>query len=222
MIMQFRVKENLSQIQEEIAPYRPNIIAVTKYFDEEAIEAAYKAGIRNFGESRTIEAIEKINKLPDEVKNNSTFHFIGHLQSNKVKKTVEHFDCIHSVDSLKLAEQISDAAKMSGKKQKILLQLNNANEIQKFGFSKEDLFKNFPEIMELEGVEVCGLMNMAPLGADDKTLYELFSDVKETKENLEIQFNCNLKELSMGMSQDYKIAAQCGATMLRIGRKLFS
>lgn len=222
MIMQFTVKENLSRIQEEIAPYRPNIIAVTKYFDENAIVAAYQAGMRDFAESRTIEAIEKINRLPQEVKNNSTFHFIGHLQSNKVKKTVEHFDYIHSVDSLKLAEQISDAAKMFGKKQKILLQLNNANEVQKFGFSKEELFNVFAEIIKLEGVEVSGLMNMAPLGADDKTLYELFTDVKNTKELLEKQFDCNLKELSMGMSQDYRIAAQCGATMLRIGRKLFS
>ena len=220
--MQFTVKENLSKIQEEIAPYRPNIIAVTKYFDEEAIEAAYNAGLRNFGESRTIEAIEKIEKLPVEVRNNSSFHFIGHLQSNKVKKTVEHFDFIHSVDSLKLAELISTAAKASGKVQKILLQLNNAGEIQKSGFSKEELFEVFPEIIKLDGIKVEGLMNMAPLGADDKTLFELFSDVANTKRLLEEKYNCKMNELSMGMSQDYRIAAQCGATMLRIGRKLFS
>ena len=220
--MQFTVKENLSKIQEEIAPYRPNIIAVTKYFDEEAIEEAYKAGLRNFGESRTIEAIEKIGKLPLEVRNNSTFHFIGHLQSNKVKKTVEHFDFIHSVDSLKLAESISAAAKAFGKVQKILLQLNNAGEVQKSGFSKEELLEVFPEIIKLDGVKVEGLMNMAPLGADDKTLFELFSDVANTKRLLEEKYNCKMNELSMGMSQDYRIAAQCGATMLRIGRKLFS
>ena len=220
--MQFTVKENLSKIQEEIAPYRPNIIAVTKYFDEEAIEAAYNAGLRNFGESRTIEAIEKIEKLPVEVRNNSSFHFIGHLQSNKVKKTVEHFDFIHSVDSLKLAELISTAAKAFGKVQKILLQLNNAGEIQKSGFSKEELFEVFPEIIKLDGIKVEGLMNMAPLGADDKTLFELFSDVANTKRLLEKKYNCKMNELSMGMSQDYGIAAQCGATMLRIGRKLFS
>ena len=220
--MQFSVKENLSKIQEEIAPYRPNIIAVTKYFDEEAIEAAYNAGLRNFGESRTIEAIEKIEKLPVEVRNNSSFHFIGHLQSNKVKKTVEHFDFIHSVDSLKLAELISSSAKAFGKVQKILLQLNNAGEIQKSGFSKEELFEVFPEIIKLDGIKVEGLMNMAPLGADDKTLFELFSDVANTKRLLEEKYNCKMNELSMGMSQDYRIAAQCGATMLRIGRKLFS
>ena len=220
--MQFKVKENLSKIQEEIAPYRPNIIAVTKYFDGEAIVQAFAAGIRNFGESRTIEAIEKIEKLPLDVKTNSTFHFIGHLQSNKVKKTVEHFDYIHSVDSLKLAEHISETAKSFGKVQKILLQLNNAGEIQKSGFSKEELIEVFPEIQKLDGISIEGLMNMAPLGAEDNTLCELFKDVAETKKFLEERYNCKMQELSMGMSQDYKIAARCGATMLRIGRRLFS
>ncbi len=222
MIMQFKVKENLSRIQEEIAPYRPNIIAVTKYFDEEAIIAAYQAGLRNFGESRVAEAIEKIARLPQQVRENSTFHFIGHLQSNKVKKTVEHFDLIQSVDSLKLAQAISGSAKALQKVQKILLQLNNANEVQKFGFSKEELFEAFPELLKLENLEVAGLMSMAPLGADEETLKTLFTDVAETKKQLEEKYNCKMNELSMGMSQDYAIAARCGATMLRIGRKLFS
>lgn len=222
MIMQFKVKENLSRIQEEIAPYRPNIIAVTKYFDEEAIEAAYQAGLRNFGESRVAEAIEKIARLPQQVRENSTFHFIGHLQSNKVKKAVEHFDLIQSVDSLKLAQAISGSAKALQKVQKILLQLNNANEVQKFGFSKEELFEAFPELLKLENLEVAGLMSMAPLGADEETLKTLFTDVAETKKLLEEKYNCKMNELSMGMSQDYAIAARCGATMLRIGRKLFS
>lgn len=184
MIMQFKVKENLSRIQEEIAPYRPNIIAVTKYFDEEAIEAAYQAGLRNFGESRVAEAIEKIARLPQQVRENSTFHFIGHLQSNKVKKAVEHFDLIQSVDSLKLAQAISGSAKALQKVQKILLQLNNANEVQKFGFSKEELFEAFPELLKLENLEVAGLMSMAPLGADEETLKTLFTDVAETKNSL--------------------------------------
>ena len=156
------------------------------------------------------------------MKNNSTFHFIGHLQSNKVKKTVEHFDYIHSVDSLRLAEHISETAKSFGKVQKILLQLNNAGEIQKSGFSKDELTEVFPEVQKLDGISIEGLMNMAPLGADDKILFELFNDVAETKRFLEEKYNCKMKELSMGMSQDYKIAAQCGATMLRIGRRLFS
>lgn len=139
------VKRNLLQIQEDVAPYKPNIIAVTKYFDENAIVDAYNAGLRNFAESRVIEAIEKIERLPLEIRKNSTFHFIGHLQTNKVKKVIKYFDYIHSVDSLKLAENISDEAQKVGKIQKILLQINNANEEQKFGFSKEEVLKFFQQ-----------------------------------------------------------------------------
>lgn len=215
------IRRNFLQIQEEIAPYSLNIIAVTKYFDESAMEAAYKAGLRNFGESRAVEAVEKIRQLPDEVRNNSKFHFIGHLQTNKVKKVVGVFDLIHSVDSLKLAEVISDEALKYGKVQDILLQLNNAGEEQKFGYSKEALFEDFPKITALKGVKVKGIMNMAPLGADEKTLETLFTNVVSVRDELQNKFGCELKDISMGMSQDYKIAARCGSTMLRIGRKLF-
>jgi len=219
--MQFRIKENLSNIQEEIAPYNPNIIAVTKYFDEVAIEEAYQAGMRDFAESRAIEAIEKIKRLPKEIQDNSTFHFIGHLQSNKVKKVVENFDIIHSIDTLKLAGLVSEAAKSAGKIQRVLLQMNTAGEIQKTGFLRNELFEVFPEILKLEGVKVEGLMSMTPLGASEDVLRMLFKEVAKTKTELEERYGCKMKELSMGMSQDYVIAAQEGATMLRIGRKLF-
>lgn len=219
--MQDKIKKNLLQIQEEIAPYKPNIIAVTKYFDENAIISAYNAGLRDFAESRVIEASEKINNLPCEIKENSKFHFIGHLQTNKVKKVIEVFDYIHSVDSVKLAEKISEEAGKTGKVQKILIQINNANEEQKFGFSKEEVFKNFKTIINLKNLEVIGVMNMAPLEADDENLTKLFSEIVEIRNKLEKEFNCKLKEISMGMSQDYKIAARNGSTMLRIGRKLF-
>ena len=216
-----KIRKNFLQIQEEIAPYSLNIIAVTKYFDESAIEAAYRVGLRNFGESRAVEAVEKIQRLSDELKKNSKFHFIGHLQTNKVKKVIGTFDLIHSVDSYKLAEVISEEALKYGKVQDILLQLNNAGEVQKFGYSKENLFEDFPKIKALKGVNVRGLMNMAPLGADDKTLEILFTDVVSVRDELQNKFYCELKDISMGMSQDYKIAARCGSTMLRIGRKLF-
>lgn len=220
--MQNTIKQNLLQIQEEIAPYKPNIIAVTKYFDENAIIAAYNAGIKDFAESRAVEAIAKINNLPDEIKQNSHFHFIGHLQTNKVKKVVNHFDFIHSVDSLKLAQVISEEAYKINKTQNILLELNNAGEEQKFGFSKSELMKSFPGIIKLPNIKVLGLMNMAPLNAGEKEIETLFTDVKETQETLNKMFNCNMLEISMGMSQDYKIAARCGSTMLRVGRKLFT
>lgn len=219
--MQDTVKKNLLQIQEEIAPYRPNIIAVTKYFDENAIIEAYNAGLRDFAESRVIEASEKINNLPSEIKENSRFHFIGHLQTNKVKKAIEIFDFIHSVDSVKLAEKISEEAGKIGKVQKVLIQINNADEEQKFGFSKEEVFENFGLIINLKNLEVAGVMNMAPLGAAEEELTKLFSEIVEIRNNLENRFNCKLKDISMGMSQDYKIAAREGSTMLRIGRKLF-
>lgn len=220
--MQFKIKENLIRIREEIAPYTPNIIAVTKYFDENAIMEAYEAGLRDFGESRVIEAIEKIQKLPIEIQNNSKFHFIGHLQTNKVRKAVEHFDVIHSVDTLKVAEKISESATEIGKIQNIFLQLNNAGEVQKSGFSKEELFSTFEKISVLPNIKILGLMNMAPLGASENLLRELFHGVCTTQDELEGKFGYKLPEISMGMSQDYVIAAQEGATMLRIGRKLFS
>ena len=219
--MQHKVRANLLQIQEDIAPYKPNIIAVTKYFDENAMVEAYNAGMRDFAESRAIEAVEKINNLPTEIRNNSNFHFIGHLQTNKVKKVVQNFDYIHSVDSLKLAKAISDEAQAIGKVQKILLQVNNANEEQKFGFSKEEIFEEFSKIKTLPSIEIAGIMNMAPLGASEEELNKLFGDVFNIKKELEKEFNCELKELSMGMSQDYKVAVRHGSTMLRIGRKLF-
>lgn len=219
--MQNTVKNNLLQIQEDIAPYKPNIIAVTKYFDESAIIEAYNAGLRDFAESRVIEAIAKINNLPEKIRNNSKFHFIGHLQTNKVKKAVGTFDYIHSVDSFKLAKTISDDAHSIGKIQNILLQVNNANEEQKFGFSTKEIFEVFISIKELPNIKIAGLMNMAPLGASEDELNRLFEEVFQIKQKLEKEFNYPLKELSMGMSQDYKIAVKHGATMLRIGRKLF-
>lgn len=216
------IRDNLLKIKEDIAPYTPNIIAVTKYFDESKIIEAYEAGLRDFAESRVIEAIEKIQKLPQEIRNNSRFHLIGHLQTNKVRKAVENFDYIHSVDSLKLAKIISEEALGLEVKQKVLLQINNANEVQKFGFSKEEILKNFEAIKSLKGLEIEGLMNMAPFGLEKQTLIDLFKDVVNLRDLLERKFGCKLKEISMGMSGDYKEAALAGATMIRIGRKLFS
>ena len=178
--------------------------------------------MRNFGESRANEAIEKINSLPKEIKENSKFHFIGHLQSNKVNKVVKNFDFIHSIDSLHIAQTVSNEALKISKKQKVFLQLNNANEEQKFGFSKEELTKSFEEILSLKGLEILGLMNIAPLTDNTELLEQLFEDVKETQTNLAIRYNCSLKEISMGMSNDYPLAVKHGATMLRIGRKLFT
>jgi len=216
------IRENLAALQAEIEPYTPNIIAVTKYFDESKIIEAYEAGLRDFGEARVLEAIEKIQKLPKEIKENSTFHLIGHLQTNKAKNAVGHFDYIHSVDSLKLAEVLSEESLKLGVTQKVFLQINNANEEQKFGFSKDEIIQLFGKIRTLKGIEIVGLMNMAPFGLEEQALSELFGDIVKLRDKLEKEFDCTLKEISMGMSGDYKEAVVAGATMIRIGRKLFS
>ncbi len=220
--MYTKVQQNLLQIQEEIAPCKPNIIAVTKYFDEQAIISAYKAGLRDFAEARVNDAIPKIKSLSDEIRENSKFHFIGHLQTNKVAKVIQNFDYIHSVDSLHLAEKISQEAVKMGKLQKIFLEVNFANEEQKFGFSKSNLKSEFAQIIKLPNLAIQGLMSMSPLGADERFLTELFTTVKETQSELTAQYGLQMPETSMGMSQDYNVAVRCGATMLRIGRKLFT
>lgn len=216
------VRERLLEIKDEIAPCNSKIVAVTKYYGLNAIIEGYKAGLRDFGESRAKESIEKINSLPKEIIQDSTFHFIGHLQSNKAEKVVEYFDYIHSVDSIKLAKVISESACRLNKREKILLQVNNANEEQKFGYTQEQLREDLPEILKLENIEVVGLMNMAPFGASEQELRNIFKELRLLKESLECEFKIKLPELSMGMSNDYKIAAQEGATIIRIGRKLFN
>ena len=215
------IKSNLLDIEKKIAPCKPRIIGVTKYYGVDAVVEGYKAGLRDFAESRVLDAISKLEALPQEIKQNSTFHFIGHLQTNKAEKAVKHFDYIHSVDSLKLAKIISETACQLNKREKILLQVNLANEEQKFGYTKEGLKKDFKDIYNLLGLDVVGLMCMAPFDASDEELRSLFKHMREFKTEVEGEFDVVLPELSMGMSNDYEIAVAEGATMIRIGRKLF-
>ena len=215
------IKSNLLEIEQKIAPCKPKIIGVTKYYGADAIVKGYEAGIRDFAESRANEAIEKIKSLPDEIVEKSTFHFSGHLQTNKVERVVKYFDIIQSVDSLKLAKAISDKACNLNKRERILLQVNLAEEEQKFGYSKEAVLMDFQEIINLPSLDVIGLMCMAPFDASDDELVAIFKHLRELKIQLEGEFNVVLPELSMGMSNDYEIAVKEGATMIRIGRKLF-
>lgn len=215
------IKERCSDIKNKIVPYKPRIIAVTKYYGLNAVINGYEAGLRDFGESRALDAVQKIESLPSEVRKESTFHFIGHLQTNKAEKVVEYFDYIHSVDSLKVAKAIDKAACRLNKREKVLLQVNNACEEQKFGYEERQLKEEFSQILDLDSLEVVGLMNMAPLGAGSETLHRLFGGLRRLRDELSAEFNVELPELSMGMSDDYEIAAQEGATMIRIGRKLF-
>ena len=209
------VKENLNEILEETKNYNPTIVAVTKYYDEKKMMEAYDAGLRNFAESRALEAVEKIGKIDDTAKSQSIYHFIGHLQTNKVKHVVGVFHYIHSIDSLKIAKAVDQRASELGIIQKIFLQVNNAGEAQKFGISPNELENLIEEVRCMKSLELVGLMNIAPLTDDVAELHRLFSNMRELKEKY------NLKELSMGMSHDFKIALEEGATMIRLGRILF-
>ena len=216
------VETNLLRLKQEIVPYTPRIIAVTKYYDRNAILDAYDAGLRDFGESRVNDAVEKIESLPEEIKKESNFHFIGHLQTNKAEKVVKYFDYIQSIDSFRLAKIVSDISIRLDKVQKVLLQVNISGEVQKFGFDESELKNCINELKQLDGIEIDGLMCMAPFGATDTELDKVFSRAGELKEELNLKYGMKLKELSMGMSEDYKRAVANGATMIRIGRLLFN
>ncbi len=210
-----RIKQNLQKVSLEVKPYNAKIVGVTKYYGLDVMQDAYNNGLRDFGENKALDAINKINGLSEEVRKDSTFHFIGHLQTNKAKKVVGFFDYIHSVDSLNLVNEIAKVADSKGIIQKIFIQVNNAKEEQKFGIAPSQLNNLLSEIQKFKSIEVVGLMNMAPFIDDEIELHRLFREMNKLKEE------CGLKELSMGMSHDYKIALEEGATIVRLGKILF-
>lgn len=216
-----KIRENVERIKTQIVPYNPTIVAVTKYFDESQILKYYEIGFRDFGENRVKDAVDKIKKLPTDIVKNSRFHLIGHLQTNKVKLAVGVFDLIHSVDSFKLAQEISEEAKRKGITQKILLQINNAREEQKSGFLPEEIKQEFKNILNLDNIKICGVMNMAPIHSSNENLHKLFGNIKQINDELQSEFGVELNQISMGMSNDFKIALEEGATIIRLGRILF-
>lgn len=212
------VRENIEKIKSEISSTNAKLIAVSKYVSIDKIKEAYEAGIRDFAESKANDALEKIEILPKDIR----WHFIGHLQTNKVKKVTGNFELIHSVDSYRLASSISAFAKNHDLVQNVLLQVNLAQEEQKSGFSKQELEENFAQIITLDNIHVEGLMMMAPYTDDKAYLGRLFEDMSNLKKELSSKHSYELKELSMGMSNDYPLAVKAGATMIRIGSKIFN
>ena len=195
------------------------LIAVSKTKPLEALMEAYEAGARDFGENKVQEILEKAPDMPTDAR----FHMIGHLQRNKVKQVLPHVVLIHSVDTVRLAEQIQQEAKKENRIVDILLEVNVAKEESKFGFFPEDVPAAIETIHVFPNVRILGLMTIAPFVPDSeenrpifKKLYQLYVDIK--KKNID---NVTMSVLSMGMTGDYEVAVEEGATMIRVGTGIF-
>lgn len=215
------VAANLARVKESLGKNPVTLIAVSKYVGLEEIKEAIECGVTEFAESRIQDALKKQDAMPADTAKDIRWHFIGHLQSNKVKKALGRFALIHSVDSLNLAKVLSEEALKQGLVQAILLQVKILADPDKSGFSPPELLECFSEINKLPGLKVEGLMTMTPL-TDEKSIWaQCFLGLKCLKEDIEKRHGVRLKELSMGMSDDYLEAVKCGATMVRVGRSIF-
>ena len=214
------IEANIREVQRRIAracershrsPGEITLVAVTKEVGISAIRAAFDCGLRDFGENRVQEAEDKIGQLSD-LKPDVTWHMVGHLQSNKAKTAVELFDIIHSVDSVKLAEILSRRAE---KTLPVLLQVNVSGEATKSGFAVNEIAVVVEEIRQLPNLRLVGLMTIGPLVAELEEVRPVFRKLRELRDSL------GLEHLSMGMTDDFEVAIEEGATMLRIGRAIF-
>jgi len=220
------IQNNLGYINNSIAGITTRnvtVVAVTKKHSPEEIRRAISAGAVILGENRVDEAQTKFideglqNEFP-EVK----LHMIGHLQTRKVRDAVNIFDCIQSVESEKLAREIDKRCKTVNKKIDILIEINVSGEIQKFGVQPDDAPLLIKNLLQLENVNLKGLMTMAPFTTDDSIIRSAFSGLRKLSDSLSQQFGSEFFQiLSMGMSNDYKIAVEEGSTMVRIGTALF-
>lgn len=203
-------------------PQGVELVAVSKFHPVEALQEAYDAGQRVFGESRAVEMCDKAKALPPDIK----WHFIGHLQTNKVRLILPHVSLIHSIDSEKLLRLVDSEAMRIGKRVPVLLQLHVAREETKFGFTPEELIELVtPAIVaELQGVEIAGVMGMASNVDDEERIAADFQAIRSTFEALKSTVLASHPEfsiVSMGMSHDWPLAVSHGANMVRIGTTIF-
>lgn len=227
------ISKNLSSIYKRIFrsafksernPDEITLIAVSKGFTIEIIKEAADCGIRIFGENRVQEALDKIKQFEKIAiingYNNSKWHFIGHLQGNKVRPVVNYFDFIHSVDSADLAIQIDKEASKIEKIQPILIQVKLSDEVTKFGVSEDKLPQLIELVCSLKNISLQGLMTIPPFNEDPELSRPYFKKLKTLRDESEKIYHINLPHLSMGMSKDFEVAIEEGATMIRIGTAL--
>jgi pyridoxal phosphate enzyme (YggS family) len=213
-----RIKDTAEACKRSMASIR--LVAVSKTMPAEVVKEGIEAGISDLGENYIQEAKEKINALAAFP---VTWHFIGHLQSNKAKYAVRLFDLIHSVDSLKLAQELNKYAQKNDKIQAILIQVNVAKEVSKSGVYIEDTVQLLKEVCRLENIAVKGLMTMPPYFNAPEKVRPFFTALRELRDQIKMEAipNISMDELSMGMTGDFEAAIEEGATIVRIGTAIF-
>ncbi len=240
MTIDIAIKDNIARVQEKVTaacaragrdPAQVTLIAVSKTHPPAAIQAAMAAGVQHFGENRVEEASTKIPMVNQAAEKLPTWHMIGHVQSRKAKLVLPLFDVVHSVDSVKLAEKFSTLALEQQKSLSILLEVNISGEEVKDGIQaanwshdaavKAPLWQTVQQISALPGIELRGLMTMAPFYDDAEQTRPIFADLAALRAALSADFGLPLPELSMGMTNDYMVAIEEGATLIRIGRAIF-
>ena len=221
-------EENLAYVRERIARAAERsgrsesditIVAVTKTFGPETVEEAVRGGIRDVGENRVQEFLEKA----DRVSLDCRWHLVGHLQTNKINKAIGRFVLIQSVDSIKLAERLSRASEERDISTEILIEVNTSGEASKHGFNPEETVDAFGGIAGLPALSVRGLMTVGPWVEDKTVIASSFGTLRKLKEEIDrsVSNDIVLEHLSMGMSGDYELAIREGSTMVRLGRVLF-
>lgn len=223
------LQANIARVQERIAaacnrcgrrPEDVKLVAVSKTVSPDRIRQAYEAGLRDFGENRVQEASEKRPALSDLT---VTWHLIGHLQTNKARPARELFHWIHSVDSLRLAAKLDKAALCSGDRLQIMLEVNLGDESTKFGARESEVIELAGQVCQFETLELRGLMTVPPFFDDPERVRPIFRRLRELAEKIESTHtpNVSLKDLSMGMSHDFEVAIEEGATIVRVGTAIF-
>ena len=221
------IAENLAEVQERIFqamqksgrnPDSVRLVAVSKQVDITQIEEARIAGAVIFGENKIQDAVPKVDQMGSE---GISWHFIGHLQKNKVKFLDERFDLIHSVDSLELAEKIANQCQSENRVQSVLLQINVSGETAKFGMEPGELENQMLAFSRLKGIWVEGLMTIPPYHPDSENSRRHFSRLRELRDQCEKQTRLSLHELSMGMTNDFEVAVEEGSTLVRVGTAIF-
>jgi PLP dependent protein len=220
------IAANLERVREQIASAAANagrspddveLVAITKTHPAEKVRQAIQAGQTLFGESRVQEARAKIPELLSNIR----WHFVGHLQKNKVRQALPLFEMIHSVDSLALAQDINRIAQEEGLYPRVLLEVNVAGEGSKFGFAPNGLREQMETLLALPRLSIEGLMCIPPLAVESENSRKFFVQLRELRDSLEKEFNVKLPRLSMGMTQDFSIGIEEGATLVRVGTAIF-